>query len=337
MRQMSSSDPASQRRRVWIDATAVAAFTLGSVFVSDRFQISEGFYLFTRRWESIQLDELPFALLVLVCGLTWLAWRRYREARQELVERARVEAALSKAMDENRRLVREYLNALEAERKHLARELHDHLGQYLNAIKLDASASVGAGAPPPVILAAQRIIRSIDHVYGVVRDLIRRLRPVALDELGLAAAIEHCVDQWRALQPSTRVQLHIGEGLDGLAEPLALTLVRVVQEALTNVYKHARASSVQVLLERRCASPPQASAPMPTPTPTPAAGAAADQVCVDIHDDGCGLAEPAMRSAGLGIIGMRERVHLAGGTFSLRSAPGQGVHIDVRLPMLAPA
>lgn len=318
MSPITSTDPSAQRRRVWIDATAVAAFTLCSVVVSDHFQISEAFYLFTRRWESIQLDELPFALLVLVCGLTWLAWRRYREARQELAERSRVESALSSAMDENRRLVREYLNALEAERKHLARELHDHLGQYLNAIKLDASAMAAADAPPPAVSAAQRIMRSVDHVHGVVRDLIRRLRPVALDELGLAAAIEHCVDQWRARQPSTRVLLHIGAGLESLAEPLSLTLVRVVQEALTNVYKHAGASSVQVLLERRAAS-----------------SSATDEICVGIHDDGRGLADAG--AGGLGIIGMRERVHLAGGSFSLHSAPGQGVHIDVRLPMWLPA
>lgn len=316
-------EPSVQRMRVWIDATAVAAFTLCSVVVSDRFQISEAFYQLTRRWESIQLDEMPFALLVLVCGLTWLAWRRYREAREELRERARVEAALSNAMEENRRLVRESLNALEAERKHLARELHDHLGQYLTAIKLDASALAGTGAGTS---AAQRIMRSVDHVHGVVRDLIRRLRPVALDELGLAAAIEHCVDQWRARQPATRVLLHIGDGLEGLSEPLSLTLLRVMQEALTNVYKHAGASTVQVQLERRHVPPVQAS-----DRPR-----CREEICVGIHDDGRGLSDAA-GTTGLGIIGMRERVNLAGGTFCLSSAPGQGVHIDVRLPMVLPA
>jgi signal transduction histidine kinase len=118
----------------------------------------------------------------------------------------------------------------------------------------------------------------------------------------------------------------VGDGLEGLSEPLSLTLLRVMQEALTNIYKHARASTVQVQLERRRVQPASMSAPQ----------RCAEEICVGIHDDGRGLVDAA-ETAGLGIICMRERVKLAGGTFSLSSAPGEGVHIDVRLPMSLPA
>jgi two-component system, NarL family, sensor histidine kinase UhpB len=180
----------------WRDAALVAASTVISVAVAAHFQLSETFYALTRRWEYLQIDELSIGLVVLVVGLTWLSWRRYRQAREELAARYRVEAALSQALTENRRLTAEYHVVQEAERKHLARELHDHLGQYLNAVKLDATIIVDrATVDGPQSAAAHSIIRSVDHVQGVVRDLIGRLRPVGLDELGLAAAIEHCVDQ----------------------------------------------------------------------------------------------------------------------------------------------
>jgi len=316
--QARAASPVPRPAHPWGDAALVALVTVASVALAAHFQLSESFYALTRRWEYLQIDELSIGLLVLVIGLTWLSWRRYRQARQALAARYRVEAALSQALMENRRLAAEYLALQEAERKHLARELHDHLGQYLNAVKLDATAiaehATAARAPSA---AAHSIIRSVDHVQAVVRDLIGRLRPVGLDELGLAAAIEHCVEEWRARLPATRFVLRIGEGLDGLAEGLTLTLYRLVQEALTNVYRHAAASRVQILLERRGAS------------------AAAEEIHVGIEDDGRGV-ELARARGGLGIAGMRERVALAGGSFAFDSVPGHGVHIDVRLPLPAP-
>jgi two-component system, NarL family, sensor histidine kinase UhpB len=300
----------------WRDVALIIATSALSVVVAAHFQWSESFYALTRRWEYLQLDELSTGLVVLVMGLSWLSWRRYHLARQELGRRYRVEAALERALAENRRLVSEYLRVQEAERKHLARELHDHLGQYLNAVKLDATAIADRCAADALLSEATLdIIRSVDHVHGVVRDMIGRLRPVGLDELGLAAAIEHCVDQWRARLPSTRFALCIGAGLDGLNEPLNLTLYRLIQEALTNIYKHSAAGHVQILLER-CAMP--------------------EEIHVGIEDDGRGV-DMAHAAGGLGIAGMRERVALAGGSFAWNSAPGRGVHIDVRVPFGVPA
>lgn len=298
------------------DAAVVLAITALSIALAARFQLAEALYAHTRRWESLQLDELPVALLVLAIGLIWLSWRRNRQAGRELHARQLAEARLAGALEDNRRLAQEHLRLQELERKHLARELHDELGQYLNAIKVDAVAVAGlAGDRALSAEAARSIVRSVDHVHAVVSDMIRRLRPVGLDDLGLAAAIEHCVDHWRARLPGTRFALGLRGDVDRLDEALTLTLYRLIQEGLTNVYKHAQATEVELLLQRRAAAP-----------------AGTGEVLLRMADNGRGM-DASARSAGFGLAGMRERVELAGGSFVLESAPGRGVAFEARLPV----
>src|SRR5208282_3119396 len=222
-----------------LDAGAVLGITALSIILAAHFQLAEVLYAFTRRWEYLQLDELPIGLLVLAFGLIWVSWRRYRQAGRELNARQLAEARLAGVLEENRRLAQEHLRTQELERKHLARELHDELGQYLNAIKLDAmSISDSGGSNAGFSAQASRsIIRSIDHVHAAVSTMIRRLRPVGLDDLGLVAAIEHCVDHWRQRLPDTRFSLQLRGEFAGLDESLTLTLYRLIQEGLTNVYK----------------------------------------------------------------------------------------------------
>jgi signal transduction histidine kinase len=135
----------------------------------------------------IEIDELPIGMLVLLICLMWLSWRRYEHARRELNARRVAEARLGVALAENRQLAQENLRIQEMERKHLARELHDEFGQYLNAIKLDAVSIRESGGHEPQLStrASMSIVRSIDHVHRAVSDMIGRLRPVGLDELGL--------------------------------------------------------------------------------------------------------------------------------------------------------
>jgi glucose-6-phosphate-specific signal transduction histidine kinase len=263
----------------------------------------------TRRWEYFQLDELPFGLLVLAIGLIWLSWRRYRQAQL-------AEARLAGVLADNRKLAQEHLRIQELERKHLARELHDELGQYLNAIKLDAVA-IGErrGCDGQFVThTSLSIIHSIDHVHAAVSNMIGRLRPLGLDELGLSAAIEHCVDQWRQRLPGTRFSLATSGELDDLNEPLSLTLYRLIQEGLTNVYKHAAATQVHIALERRLSVP-----------------APGNQVFLTVADNGRGM-EAQPLTSGFGLSGMRERVEMAGGTFILTSAPGCGLSFEAHLP-----
>jgi two-component system sensor histidine kinase UhpB len=299
----------------WRDIMVVIGVTALSIIVSAYFNLNEALYTLTRRGERYQLDELPIGVLVLVICLTWLWWRRYAQARRELHGRRIAEARLGVALAENRQLAQENVRIQEIERKHLARELHDEFGQYLNAIKLDAvSIGESAGREPEFSTnASLSIIRSVDHVHRAVSGMIGRLRPIGLDELGLVAAIEHCVDYWRQRLPDTRLILSIRGNLEDLSESMNLTLYRLIQEGLTNISKHAKAKQAEITLER-IESAERLS-----------------ELRLTVADDGCGM-EPGTRTSRFGLSGMRERVEMAGGRFVLESAPGQGLRLVAHLP-----
>ncbi len=301
----------------WRDIAIVIGVTVVSIILSVHFNLNEALYALTRGEERFQLDELPIGMLVLLIGLMWLSWRRYVHARREVRARQITEARLGTVLADNRRLAQENLRIQEVERKHLARELHDELGQYVNAIKLDAVSIRETGGREPELStnAALSIVRAVDHIHGAVSDMIGRLRPVGLDELGLVAAIEHCVDHWRDRLPDTRFDLAVHGRCEGLSEPLNLTVYRLIQEGLTNIYKHATAQRAEITLERIRA---------------PECGK--DELRLTVVDNGCGM-EPCTRTSRYGLSGMRERVEMAGGTFMLESAPGRGLRFEAHLPV----
>jgi two-component system sensor histidine kinase UhpB len=148
---------------------------------------------------------------VLAVGLAWFAARRYGEAGRELRRRKIAESQLAAALVDNRRLAQEYVRLQEAEQKRLARELHDELGQYLNVIKLDAVAIRDGRLADSAGLRerAEAIVANGNHVHTALTSLIRQLRPVGLDELGLEAALEHCVDTWRPRLPGVQLSLEL--------------------------------------------------------------------------------------------------------------------------------
>jgi signal transduction histidine kinase len=297
----------------------VAAVTVVTWIVCGVFNLTEILRRLNAPYERYQLDELPSVLLVLGLGLTWFATRRYAEARQEIALRKSAEAQLESALADNRRLAQQYVALQEAERKALARELHDELGQYLNVIKLDA---VGIRDDAQVTHTAMHrrastIVENCNHIHGALATLMRELRPTGLDELGLAAALEHCVDTWRARLPDVSLRLSIIGELAGLPESITVTLYRLVQEALTNVAKHAAASEVTIRLERL------------------RAGEESDRIDVTVVDDGIGTALPQAGTGtrGLGLIGMRERVMALRGKLALTSSPGRGFELSAQIPV----
>jgi glucose-6-phosphate-specific signal transduction histidine kinase len=287
---------------VWRDLLLAAAVATACALFAAHIDLHEALFAYTRRWEALQLDELPIAVFVFAGCLVVLYARRLQQ--------------LGLALGDNRRLAQRTLDVQEAERKHLARELHDELGQHLNAIKLDAQALT---VPPLATHDAgtvQRILINTDHVYGVVSDMIRRLRPAALDELGLVAALEACVDRWRASQPVVAVRLQTEGELDDLGENLSLAIYRIVQEGLTNCMKHAAARQVEVRLQRQTAA------------------RGGDAVMLMIVDDGAGMSPSSLASAGHGLAGMRERVSMLGGHFDLHAGQhGDGLAICASFPL----
>lgn len=213
-------------------------------------------------------------------------------------------------------LLQQLVTAQEEERRHIARELHDQLAQDLTGLILGLKAlqdSVPVGEP-----SAERIAQLQAVAMGIgreVRELAVRLRPSVLDDLGLALALSNYVEQWSA-RANVGVDLHTS-GLDGERLPLAVetTLYRLVQEALTNVQKHAQASEVSVIIERNT-----------------------DEVRLIIEDNGDGFSAPPASgepdpTPRLGLLGMRERVALLNGTLTVESAPGSGTSLFARLPL----
>jgi two-component system sensor histidine kinase UhpB len=219
-------------------------------------------------------------------------------------------AALEKARDENRALVRQSLSVQEEERRFLARELHDELGQSVTAIKIMAAALRNNGEGRRE--AAEQILGLCDRLFGVVRAMMRRLRPSTLDELGLAASLEDLVEDWRGRHPGIDVDFRCEPDVDASDETAHIHLFRIVQECLTNVSRHAGARRVDIRLHL-------------------SAAAEEEWIVLRVEDDGAGF-ELRERQRGFGLLGMRERVAGLGGRLDIVSAPGRGTAVEVRLP-----
>jgi two-component system sensor histidine kinase UhpB len=293
----------------------IVVVTVIAAVVCVKFNLSEALLNWTRPFERLQLDELPAVLLVVAISLIWFSSRRYFEANRQLRLRRTAEVQLAETLTENKRLAQQYVDMQENERRALARDLHDELGQYLNAIKLDAvSIRESTTADPGVHDVARAMIGNIDRVYGVVTGLIRQLRPVGLDDLGVTAALEHCVNDWRSRLPLATIEMSLTGDFETLDQTRGLVLYRLVQEALTNIARHAHATRVEIRI---------------------AAGRAADsRQCVEIliADNGAGADLGTPRS-GLGLVGMRERVSALGGSITLTSERGAGFQVRASLPM----
>ena len=239
---------------------------------------------------------------------------------------SRNEALQSSA--EKRRLIQKVHTIVEDERKSIAIEIHDELNAALIGARLEleriaqlAAALQSDPAAPGAALGeietkARAVIKLTRELYANGRSLVRRLRPEILEMLGLPGAVEDLLKHYNANPESCQFVLETGgESLDGgfarLESALAISAYRIIQEALSNIVKHAQASHAHVFLE---------------------VGSQLDCLTIEIEDDGIGF-DPAQQSNGIGITGMRERVYAFAGTISLQSKPGQGTRIEITLPL----
>ena len=293
------------RRQVSRDLLVVAAVTVGMFVLSSALELRELITDLTRPLEHYQLDELPLTIAALALSLAWFAWRRWRQLQLTQKE-------LAQTLTENRLLTQKYLLVQEEERRNLARELHDELGQCLNAIKLDA-VSIGElskGTQREIERSAGSIVEISNHVYEVVRSMMQRLRPAALDALGLRDAVADLVDQWRRRNPGVMCAFEADGDLSELGELANITVYRLVQECLTNVTKHSGATHVYVGVAR----------------------VSSEEVRATVRDNGRGRDANAKRS-GLGLVGLRERVEALHGRLELAGARGVGMHVTAWLPV----
>lgn len=224
------------------------------------------------------------------------------------IERNRLTESVRAARERLELLSRRLLNVQEEQRRRVAIELHDELGQILTAVKIDLDS-----APAKVADAAE----NVDRAMRSVRDLALELRPAMLDDLGLAPALRWYADRFAQ---QTGVRMHIAvEDISGLPFELATSCFRVAQEALTNVARHASAKNVWLDLHQ-----------------TPSA------IELSIRDDGAGFDADAARiraarGTSVGLVSMQERASLAGGSIEIRSKPGAGTEIRAHFPLGAAA
>ena len=239
---------------------------------------------------------------------------------RDITELKQAEAARTQ-LRETRLLTQHMDEVQEAERRHLARELHDELGQCLTAIKTDAVLirNRTEQSEPRVFNSAQAIIDTTSHIYDVVHNMITRLRPSPLDDLGLVPTLEQAITSWQAREPDIQFDIRVSGRLDNLNEMMNMTVFRVVQEAITNAVRHAEASQINVIVKTQKAS-----------------NSDIDNLSIEIKDNGKGMVVKDLHSdVDFGLLGMRERAHSLGGEFELTSEPGNGVKVSVVIPLRA--
>jgi signal transduction histidine kinase len=240
------------------------------------------------------------------------------ELRQEMKERQRAEEALQSAqaqlnasLKDLRALNARLVSIREEERNLVSREIHDELGQALTAIKLEFTAllrdlPVHEG---PVSRRSQSILKLLDQTIQSVRRIATGLRPTILDDLGLVAALEWAAEDFQT-RTGTSCQIDLPDMDIELAPERATALFRIFQETLTNVARHAHATHVSARLAEEDGS-----------------------LILEVRDNGIGIRNEQLSApASLGILGLRERVLLVGGTLTIKGTPGKGTIVRVLIP-----
>ena len=233
---------------------------------------------------------------------------------RDITERRRTEQELKRSQRELRGLSKAANEALEAERRRTARELHDELGQSLTALKMDLE-SLRSALPPGQPELGERALAMhvlLDSTIAATRRIAADLRPLMLDDLGLAAALDWLTNNF-SKHTGIATDLVIDDSVAQVPEPIASALYRITQESLTNVAKYAQASTAEIRLERD-----------------------GDWVQLLVRDNGRGIAPADKDKRGtFGLLGIRERVTLLGGEVAIVGAPGQGSEVRARIPLAA--
>ena len=218
-------------------------------------------------------------------------------------------AELQRQSDENTNLAQQLIRVQEDQIHHIARELHDEFGQTLTAIKINAHILEQAQTTELVGTYAQDITSQADALYATMRDMIQRLRPEALDEFGLKAAVEQCMIAFHLDEQNIDLALTIDDSVNDLEEIYSIASYRIVQELVNNAVKHAQLSWLKVHLT------------------------ITDQhMHITVEDNGVGF-DSIQKKLGFGLSGVDERARSLGGVVDINTAIGKGVRVCVSMPL----
>jgi len=271
----------------------VLAFRLGAVdYIAKPYQPDE---VLARVRTHVELRRLQVGLEDIV--------------RQRTAQYVQAESQLRQSQAQLQELAGFLQTVREEERARIARELHDELGQALTVLRIDLAwlRNKCAAFEPGIVARLAAAHGLVERTVEAVRRISEDLRPAMLDDLGLAAALEHHVARF-AQSTGMACELAMNREEFALDERLATALFRLVQEALTNVARHAHARRVTVRIDEQDAA-----------------------IQLAVADDGCGFCAAAEHK-GFGLLGMHERVKMLGGQLAIDSAPGAGTRIEARLP-----
>lgn len=237
-----------------------------------------------------------------------------------IVSHGRAAEHIRRLLDENRQFNRRLIALQEQEYRRISRELHDEIGQSVAVIKTEAVLLTQARGAGDLQCATEAIDAEADRIHDTVRAMVRRLRPGALDDLGLVAAIEGQVADWHRRRPALPCRFTLAGKLDDLDDQINIALYRLAQECLTNVSRHSAATEVDMQLVR------EAPADGPRSRGT---------VIFRVRDNGRGMDLGRARESddSFGLLGMRERVEGLGGTLAIEAAPGQGFSVTAIIPV----
>ncbi len=261
----------------------------------------------TEDWLRSSLDDLNIEL------------KRRTAALEQASERQQQAATALKRSESELRLVSAALLTMqEIERKRIATELHDSIGQSLSAVNFGVGVALDtarSGNSPATCDMLDKLAAQMRETIAEVRRIAMDLRPATLDDLGIVGTLSWFFREFRGIHPGLALVTEVALFEEDVPAALRTTIFRIVQEALNNVVKHARATAVRISLRR-----------------------SDGEIQLGVADDGCGVRSTGTVSAGvsgsgMGLMGMRDRAESSGGRFRLDSEPGNGTRIQAAWPL----
>jgi two-component system sensor histidine kinase UhpB len=233
-------------------------------------------------------------------------------------------ATLDRVRTENRALIDRLIRVQDDERKEIARDLHDEAGPCLFSIRAGAVAlsEFTANATPQIRQTCANVNKASEILQNLFRALLGRLAPRGLAEFGLREVLKGLLNSWRTSRPDVALELVCPHDLSILDESISLTAFRVVQESITNIFRHANANWAGIRVELGSSAPSSSSE---------IEAECAPALLITIEDNGVGI--PTQPTLGLGLLGMRERVRALGGRISMDRRASGGTRIAVSLPL----